>query len=95
LTPALTQECLAYGAERGVKLNPAEAKKSRDWIANQIRAQIGHAAFGDDGLWPVFHQSDNQVTTALSCVRAAREMEQTGALNLATVQKPQPKNPAK
>jgi carboxyl-terminal processing protease len=95
ITPAITQECLAFGADHGVKLNPAEAKKSRDWITNQIKAQIGHAAFGDDGMWPVFHQSDNQVTTALSCVKAAREMEQTGALNLASIQKPQPKRSQK
>ncbi len=78
VSPALLQECLALGAELGVPLNAKDAEKSKAWLSNQLKAQIGHALYGDDGTWPVFHQMDSQLQSALGFVSAARELEKTG-----------------
>jgi len=80
---ALIQECLAFGVELGVPENLKEAQKSRAWITTQLKAQIGHALYGDDASWPVFHQMDNQLLMSLKYLDAARELERTGKFTLA------------
>ena len=83
VSTSLMQECLGFGVELGVPLSPKEAQKSREWLTHQLKAQIGHALYGDDASWPTFHQMDNQLLMSLKYLPAARELERTGRFTLA------------
>jgi carboxyl-terminal processing protease len=61
----LLGELLQYAKESGVKLDPAEVKKSEEIIITQLKAYISRNLLDNDGFYPIIQKIDNTLLEAL------------------------------
>jgi carboxyl-terminal processing protease len=100
---AVTDEMLrgltTMAAENGVPLVEKGFNTSKPLIVAQLKAAIGHSAYGEDAARPVLLSLDKQYTEALKLVSAANELARTGKfrpeLTDANKAKPNPANKPK
>jgi carboxyl-terminal processing protease len=78
LQPAALEEFVEFAKAKGVAYVDADFKKSTGILTNLVKAQIGHAAFGDEATRPVLLQRDRQFQKALEVIPQAKELEKTG-----------------
>lgn len=61
----LLGEFLQYAKDSGIKLDPAEVKKSEEIIITQLKAYISRNLLDNDGFYPIIQQIDNTLLEAL------------------------------
>ncbi|MEL6675889.1 MAG: S41 family peptidase [Bacteroidota bacterium] len=80
-TPALVKTFTKYAASKGVNFVEADYQTSKRYIDNRIKAYIGRRIFNDEAFFPILHETDKVLQTALDYIPKAKKLEETGRLD--------------
>jgi len=83
ISPDMLRAFTLYAAGRGVPLDASGARRSQALIENRIKAYMGRRLFGDEGFFPVFHESDRVLQRAIDLAPVASNLARTGKIDLA------------
>mgnify|MGYP006197361387 CR=1 FL=1 len=64
----LYDEFIAYGEAKGVKKDAYGIKVSEELIKNRLKANIVNHIWNNDGFYPIIHEQDNIIKTALKVI---------------------------
>lgn len=65
ISDQLLNEFLDFARSKNIKIIPAELEESRDLIINTLRANIGMHIWNNEGFYPIVHEKDKVIETAL------------------------------
>ncbi|AKD02967.1 peptidase S41 [Pontibacter korlensis] len=74
VTDRMLQEVVQTASASGVEYNEAEFKRSKSLLRNNLKAFIARSVYGNDGFFPVLHQSDEEFQQALKHFSRAQQM---------------------
>ncbi|MFD1188096.1 S41 family peptidase [Pontibacter rugosus] len=70
----MLQEIVQMAREAGVDYNDAEFKRSKNLLRNNLKAFIARSVYGNDGFFPVLHQTDEELQQALKHFNRAQRL---------------------
>ncbi|MHA6249472.1 S41 family peptidase [Pontibacter sp. CAU 1760] len=79
VTDKMLQEVVQYASAAGVEFNQPEYSRSKNLIRNNVKAFIARSVYGNEGFYPVLHQSDEEFKEALKHFSKALGMAKGGA----------------
>jgi carboxyl-terminal processing protease len=65
---------LAFAREEGVTYNEKDLRRSRQYIAVELKAYIARNIFDNEGFYPVFHEIDEVLKVAVSQVKKGNDV---------------------
>ncbi|MDX5436480.1 MAG: peptidase S41 [Pontibacter sp.] len=79
VTDKMLQEVVQMARESGVEYNDAQFKRSKSLLRNNLKAFIARSVYGNDGFFPVLHQSDEEFQQAIKHFSRAQRLA-TGSM---------------
>ncbi len=79
VTDQMLQDIVKIATSNGVVYDAEQFKRSKDMIRNNTKAFIARSIFGNEGFYPVLHQSDDEFQEALDQFGQARRLANGGA----------------
>lgn len=70
----MLQEVVQAATASGVAYNEAQFNRSSNLLRNHLKAFIARSVYGNDGFFPVLHQSDEEFQQGLKYFRKAQSM---------------------
>jgi carboxyl-terminal processing protease len=69
VTPELLDEFVGYGTLKGIRFLEKEYQRSKYLISNRLKATIVMHIWKNEGFYPVIHENDNAVKSALEVLQ--------------------------
>ncbi|PRY10948.1 S41A family C-terminal processing peptidase-3 [Pontibacter ummariensis] len=79
VTDAMLQEVVQLARSAGVDYNDAEFRRSKNLLRNNVKAFIARSVYGNEGFYPVLHESDDEFQQALRQLSRAQRLSKGGA----------------
>ncbi len=70
----MLQELVKLASEEGVPYNEEQFKRSKNLIRNNLKAFIARSVYGNQGFFPVLHESDEEFQAALKQFTRAQRL---------------------
>ncbi|MCX2742063.1 S41 family peptidase [Pontibacter anaerobius] len=74
VTDKMLQDVVQMAKISGVEYNEAQFKRSQNLLRNHLKAFIARSVYGNDGFFPVLHQSDDEFQQGLKHFSRAQSM---------------------
>ena len=69
----ITEQLIRFATRQGVPFNEAQYRRSLQQINVEVKAYIARNILDNDGFYPVFHEVDEMVKTAIREIRAGND----------------------
>jgi carboxyl-terminal processing protease len=79
VTDKMLKDLVKVASDADVEYNEQEFDRSKDLLKNNLKAFIARSVYGNDGFFPVLHESDEEFQAALKQFNKAQRLAKGGA----------------
>lgn len=75
VSDGMLRELVKLGETSGVKFNPTQFAKSKEFLRTNLKAYIGRSLYGNVGFYPIINQTDEIYVAALKQFNKAKQLD--------------------